>query len=296
MNFTVIPTVSAEHIAKNLSEKYGLKIMYPQKNKEGKRCFPDGEVYIRLPEAHLIEGRTVILHAGSPDPNGGLIELEMLLGILNQAGAGPLEVFFTYFPYAMQDHEFQTGELCAAEALVKKLANYYNVKKIYIIDAHFHGQSWEAKYPIKNIPTHNLLLAAVAKDYPEVVYLAPDQGSERRTKIKGLEKKRTDSYNVEMKTEADFGQKVAGRIVGVVDDLVETGGTMHKFYDTCIQAGASEVVALITHGVLVSGIERLKNKYKKLYLTNTINRKEANVDVTELVFRAVSAPLELPLP
>ena len=76
---------------------------------------------------------------------------------------------------------------------------------------------------------------------------------------------------------------VKGKNVGVVDDLVETGGTMCRAYDFCKDNGAKKVLALITHGVLPEGISRIKEKYDDLFLTNTINRPEANVDISGLV-------------
>ena len=90
----------------------------------------------------------------------------------------------------------------------------------------------------------------------------------------------------EKEREEDKAEEVLEKereIVAVIDDLVETGGTLERFAEKCKRACAKDVVALLTHGVLPIGIARTKKAYKKLYLTNTIKRKEANVDITPLL-------------
>jgi ribose-phosphate pyrophosphokinase len=289
MEINIIPTSQAEQIGKNLAKK-GLKVIFPEKNREGKRYFPDGEVYVKISKAEKLRGRTIVLHSGAPKPNDGLVELEMILEILRKSKAKPMELFFTYFPYGKQDNIFEKGETNAAENLVKKLVGYYGVAKIYIIDAHFWGREWVKKYPVINISAVDLLIQSALKDFPEAIFLPPDIGSARRTglKLKGLKKKRIDSYLVKIKSNKEFKRIVKGKVVGVIDDLVETGATLVPFYEECKKCRAKEVIALITHGVLTEGIERINSKYSKLYLTNTIDRKEANVDIANLIFETIT--------
>ena len=221
--------------------------------------------------------------AGIPNPNSGLVELEMLLEIVNNSPASSLEVFFSYFPYGMQDKIFQEGETKAAENLIKKLAEYYKAKKIYAIDAHFHGQDWINKYPFTNISAVDLLKKAAQKDYPDIVFMTPDTGGRRRTGLDGTKKKRLHSYHIEINHDETFENMVKGKTIGVVDDILETGGTLERFYDHCQECGAKNTLALITHGVLPAGMQKIRSKYTKLYLTNTIDRNEANVDVTDKI-------------
>jgi len=285
----IIATSQTEHIGKKLAKK-GLKVIFPEKNREGKRYFPDGEVYVKISKAEKLGGRTIVLHSGAPRPNDGLIELEMILEILEKSKAKPIELFFTYFPYGKQDNIFEKGETKAAENLIRKLVDYYDISKIYVIDAHFQGREWVKKYPMINVSAVDLLIQSALKDYPEAIFLPPDVGSERRTrlKLKGLKKKRIDSYLVKIKSDEEFKRIVKGKVVGVIDDMVETGATLVPFYEECKKCRAKEVIALITHGVLAEGIKRIKSKYSKLYLTNTIDRKEANVDITDLIFQTIA--------
>ena len=186
----------------------------------------------------------------------------------------------------MQDKSFRTGEANAAKNLIEKITSYYGIRKIYTIDAHFCGSAWEKIYPITNISASSSLIKAASLDYPDAVYLAPDIGSQRRTGLKGTEKIRKNSYLTEIHGNEDFRSTVKDKMVGVVDDLLETGGTLDSFYDESMKYGAKGVFALITHGVLPQGIERIQNKYAKLYMTNTIDRN-ANVDISDLILDTI---------
>jgi len=252
----IIPTSTAEHLVKKIGTKANnLKVIFPEKNKEGKRSFPDGELYLRISKAHRLKNkRVVVLHSGAPEPNEGLVELKIILQILKDNKVKP-EVFFSYFPYGMQDKVFEKGETNVAENLIKELVNYYKVKKIYIIDPHFGGRDWIKKYPIVNISAVPFLIRkAWQKNHENILFLSPDKGGKRRTGLSAIRKERLNSFKVKI-----FSSKVnfKGKIVGVVDDIVETGGTLLRFYDFAKKSGAKKVIALITHGALHSGISKI---------------------------------------
>ena len=100
--------------------------------------------------------------------------------------------------------------------------------------------------------------------------MSPDKGGKRRTGLSGVKKERLNSFKVRfLSPKINF----KGKTVGVVDDLIETGGTLLKFYDFAKKSGAKKVIALITHGVLPIGVSKIKKRYSKLYLTNTIEQK-----------------------
>lgn len=287
MKTFLIPTSQVYHFLKGVLRMVkDIKIIFPDLSRDRKRYFPDGEVYIGISEANKLRGeRVVVLHSGAPKPNEGLMELELILQILRDEKVKP-EVFFTYFPYAMQDKVFDRGETNVAENLIEKLINFYQVKKISIIDPHFGGRKWVKKYPIVNVSAAPLLMERVKKDLGEkALFLSPDKGGERRTRILGFNKKRLGSFNVEM-----FSPKMnlRGKTVAVVDDMIKTGGTLLKFFEIVKTKGAKKIIALITHGVIPTGIAKVKKNYSKLYLANTIKRKESNIDVAGLIAKNLS--------
>ena len=286
MKTFIISTSQVGYLAKRIKRKLkGFEIIFPAKNVGGKRYFPNGEVYIKISKPETLKNkRVIVLHSGAPKPNEGLIELELILQILRDNKLKP-EIFFTYFPYGMQDKVFEKGETNVAENLIKKLINYYKVKKIYLIDPHFGGRKWVEKYPIISISAVPILIEKAKDDFAEnILFLSPDIDGKRRTKISGLKKKRLNSFNVKI-----FSPKLnlKGKIVGVIDDMIKSGGTLLKFYEIAKKAKAKRVLTLVTHGVIPAGILKIKKKYSKLYLTNTIKQKESNVDVTDLILKTI---------
>ncbi|MBI2450179.1 MAG: ribose-phosphate pyrophosphokinase [Candidatus Nealsonbacteria bacterium] len=265
-------------MAKNLES---FELIFPEKNKEGKRFFPDGEVYMRLSGINSFKNRRIIvLHSGAPNPNNGLMELDLILQILKDHKIRP-ELFFTYFPYSRQDKVFQRGETNAAENLIKKAVKYYKVRKIYAIDPHFGKMPWLKKYPVISVSAAHLLMQKAREDFgQDILFLSPDRGGKRRTGISGLNKKRIDSFGVDFYPSQIIFR---GGVIGVIDDILATGGTLSKFYDYASASGASKVIALITHAPFKAGVKRVKNKFFKLYLTNTVKIKEANVDISRLI-------------
>lgn len=286
MKTFIILTSSVEHLAKFfLKGGKDFEIIFPGLNRGGKRYFPDGEVYIKISGINKFKnGRVIILHSGIPRPNEGLVELELILQILNDCRIKP-EVFFVYFPYGMQDEIFEKGETNIAENLIEKLVNYYKVKKIYVIDPHFGGRKWVKKYPIVSISAVPILIKKAKDDFAgNILFLSPDKGGQRRTKISGFKKERRNSFSVKI-----FSPKInlKKKIVAVIDDIIKSGDTLLKFYEFAKKEGAEKIIALVTHGVIPSGILKIKKKYSKLYLTNTIKQKESNIDIINLILNAI---------
>lgn len=283
---TIIPTLHAEHLARLMLVPKDSEIVFLEGNKEGKRFFPDGEIFVKLPKTKLHK-RVVVLHAGAPNPNAGIVELEMLLCVLQNLGYKNTEIFFSYFPYGMQDSPKHPEETNAAENLIKKLIGFYCIRQIYVLDAHFFGQPWVEKYPIKNISAASILKNAALNDYPSAVFLAPDQGSQRRMMLEGTTKRRINSFEIDIMNDENFIAAVKNQTVGVIDDLVETGGTAVKFAELCQTIGARDLIAIVTHGLLPSGVQRLKKAYSKTYLTNSIEHADANIDVSALILHEI---------
>ena len=296
---TLILTSTTEHLApkqnkfatgqaKNiLARTKDFEIVFPDLSRDGKRYFPDGEIYMKIFKANKLRNkRVIVLHSGAPEPNEGLIELELILQILRDNNVRP-EIFFSYFPYGMQDKVFEKGETNVAENLIEKLINYYKVKKIYVIDPHFGGRKWIKKYPLIDVSAIPILIEAAKGDFGEdILFLSPDIGGKRRTGVsEGMKKERLTSFKVKMVSpELNF----KGKVIGVIDDMIKTGGTLLKFQEIAKKSGAKKIIALVTHGVISSGVSKIKKKYSKLYLTNTIKQKEANVDITELILKNLS--------
>jgi len=262
----------------------------PGTNRDGKRYFPDGEIYVKLPEVKKMKGkRVIVVHSGLPRPNDGLIELELILEFLKEHKIKP-EVFFTYFPYGRQDEVFEEGETNAAKAIVQKLTDYYKVKKIYAIDCHFGKKNWVKKIPLlENVSAVPFLMEKARRDWgKDVLFLATDQGGQRRFGLPGFEKKRKNSFQVKVSLPESLAEKVKGKNVCLVDDLIGTGATLLKIEVLVKKYGAKNLLCLAVHCPLAKRIKKVKSKFDQIYLTNTINNPGiSQIDIAPLILKTI---------
>ena len=235
----------------------------------GKRVFPDGETFTRLPETD--DKKVLLVHSGQPEPDRGLSYLRTALRILKDQGK-KVSVLFTYFPYSLQDREFFPGTANIARELLKEMKEYYGVEKIAAIDPHFGGRDWIPDY-FRSVSVMDDML-----DGYNSVILAPDEGGGRRFGADFFEKRRTEE-GIELKGSFD----VSGKDVMVVDDLVESGTTLLKSYDRLKQMGAEEVSCCVVHGVREEGLERIQPVFRKVRLSNSIQNTFSSFPVEQYI-------------
>jgi len=300
MKTYLVLTSTAEHFAKKIKNG-NFEVILPDLNREKKRYFPDGEIYVRLSKVkEMKEKRVIVLHSGAPKPNEGLVEMELLLQILKDNDIRA-EIFFTYFPYGRQDNVFEEGETNVAENLIRKLVNYYKVKRIYIIEPHFAERDWVKNYPLVNISATPILMAKAKQDFGKnILFLATDQGGQRRFKVEGFNKIRKNSYQIELELSKklinsinpvrdNISNGVKRKTVGLIDDLIGTGGTLLKAGGLVKKYRAKKIVCLLTHALLKEGVEKIRKKFTRVYLTNTINQPNIpQIDISQLILKAIS--------
>ena len=274
----LIPTTNAYHLAQQFEND--CDVVYMQPNKDNNRLFPDGELFIHVPAGLDYSQRVVVLHAGSPNPNRSLVELLLLLSVLKKNFQN-IEVCFTYFAYSQQDKASDEGECVAAKDIMDILVEYMNVKKIYLADVHFFAKDWLNDYPIVHIPVFTLLQKEVNEKYKDVIYISPDQGGFKRTGIRGFEKIRHDTYTTSLNNNenSDFKDKV----VVVVDDLIETGGTLTMVAGQLRDGGAKKIIAAVSHVVLLKGYERILKIYDEVYTSNSIPHNFESVSIASRI-------------
>jgi ribose-phosphate pyrophosphokinase len=278
----------AEHIGKELKkEPYNLDVLFSQNNNDKKRDFPDKEMYIRYDG--LEDERTVILTSGQPKPDESIVELMGMVNAVEQT-TKDIEIFFLYFPYAMQDKHFKQGE----PNMARTIADMFRGYKMHTVDLHFAYGKWYDFYNFNNVSAAPEIINYVCEkknvDPEDLRIMGPDLGSQTRFNIDGMSKKRINSHDIEQETSEELADKINGHPVLVLDDLIETGGTMCGARKKCFDMGAIAVYAGATSGVLMQGIHRVRNHYKKdLFLTNTVNRHQySKIDITPLVYKTIA--------
>ncbi len=261
--------------------------------------FPDGEIYVRIPEE--VEGqKVVVVQSTCYPPNRNYMELFLLLDAAKDLGAEEVSAVVPYFGYARQDKRFEEGEAVSLNTIAK-LIESSGADEIYVLD--FHPQPIEESPEVFDIPARNLtaapLLAKYVSDHyslKEPVVLGPDKGAEGWAERAGesigadwdfMTKKRLGPEDVEI---TPHELDVSGGDVIVVDDIISTGGTMREAIGILKDQGARDIYVTCTHPVLVGdALERLKETdVEEIIGTDTIEKDVSKVSVAPVVAEALS--------
>ena len=247
------------------------------------RRFADMEVFVEIQEN--VRGQDVyVIQSTSFPANDHLMELLIITDALRRASARRITAVLPYFGYARQDRKAGPRTPISAK-LVANLITEAGADRVLTIDLHA-GQI----QGFFDIPTDNLFAAPVlVRDVKErlelsnLMVVSPDVGGVVRARA--LAKRIDAPLAIVDKRRERAGESevmniigdVTGRTCVLVDDIVDSGGTLCNAADALLAAGAREVHAYITHGVLSGGaVARIAaSKLKTLVLTDSIQPTEA---------------------
>src|SRR6204780_1771883 len=242
------------------------------------RRFADMEVFVEIQEN--VRGADVfVLQSTSFPANDHLMELLIIIVALRRASARRITAVMPYFGYARQDRKPGPRTPISAK-LVANLITRAGVDRVLTLDLHA-GQI----QGFFDIPTDNLFAAPVIVrdirqrfDLGKVIVVSPDVGGVVRAR--GLAKRINAPLAIVDKRRERPGEsevanvigEVAGGICILVDDIVDSGGTLVNAADALLEKGASEVYGYITHGVLSGGaVARVNSSnLKELVITDSI--------------------------
>src|ERR1700729_611396 len=247
------------------------------------RRFADMEIFVEIQEN--VRGSDVfIIQSTSFPANDHLMELLIITDALRRASARRITAVIPYFGYARQDRKVGPRTPISAK-LVANLITNAGVDRVLTLDLHA-GQI----QGFFDIPTDNLFAAPVIMrdikdrfDTKKVIVVSPDVGGVVRARALAkridaplaiIDKRRENPGESEV---ANVIGNVEGGICILVDDIVDSGGTLVNAADALLEKGAKEVYAYITHGVLSGGaVSRLGNsRLKELVITDSIQPTEA---------------------
>ncbi len=269
----IIPTSHANHLAQDLEKHYDVEVLKPEI-----RQFPDSETYVRVPEVKNRD--VVVLCSDKNDADRTISEVHGITCGLKYGKAKSKKFFGAYFPYGRPDKKFKRGEANRAKEECEYVSRYYD--QTWLLDYH-SNHKFVSKLGILRTSAVGLLKEKAEKEYEIDIYITPDTGAQERTGILGDKKKRLGDRKI-VTTEAVITRgMVENKTVGIVDDLVSTGGTLCKKCEEMCEMGVDKVLALETHGVLHEGIIKIGETFDKLFLTDSIDRKEANVHIHPLI-------------
>jgi ribose-phosphate pyrophosphokinase len=245
--------------------------------------FADREIFVELHDN--VRGEDVfVLQSTSHPANDNLMELLILIDALKRASARRITAVMPYFGYARQDRKPGPRTPISAK-LVANIIERAGASRVLTLDLHA-GQI----QGFFDIPTDNLFAAPVMvrdikdrHDLSDIMIVSPDVGGVVRARalakrinapIAICDKQRRRAGEIESMT-------VIGDVEGhrciLVDDIIDSGGTLCNAADVLMKAGAKEVMAYITHGVLSgSAVERIEgSRIKSLVITDSIEPTEA---------------------
>ena len=265
-----------------LSEAIGAYLQTPLAKADVRR-FADMEIFVEIKEN--VRGADVfVLQSTSFPANDHLMELLIIMDALKRSSARRITAVIPYFGYARQDRR-ASGRTPISAKLVANLVTNSGADRVLTVDLHA-GQI----QGFFDIPTDNLFASPVmVRDIKEkfrgsdVTVVSPDVGGVVRAR--GLAKRINAPLAIIDKRRERAGEsevmnvigEVAGTTCILIDDIVDSGGTLVNAADALLAQGATDVYAYITHGVLSGGaVARITaSRLKELVITDSIQPTEA---------------------
>jgi len=266
-------------LAKEIAEHIGV----PLGNAQAVR-FSDGECQIKLNES--VRGCDVfVIQPTSAPVNEHLMELLVMVDALKRASAKSINVVIPYYGYARQDRKARARDPITAK-LVANLIETAGAQRVITMD--LHATQIQGFF---DIPVDHLLgVPILAKHFSEkglkdIVVVSPDHGGVTRARklaerleapIAIIDKRRPEPNVAEV---MNIVGNIEGRTAIIIDDIIDTAGTITLAANALVEAGARDVYACCTHPVLSGpAIERIANsKIHELIVTNSIPLTEEQI-------------------
>ncbi|QPA33319.1 ribose-phosphate diphosphokinase [Thermaerobacillus caldiproteolyticus] len=239
--------------------------------------FSDGEIQINIEES-IRGGDVFVIQSTSAPVNEHLMELLIMIDALKRASAKTINIVMPYYGYARQDRKARSREPITAK-LVANLLETAGASRVITLD--LHAPQIQGFF---DIPIDHLMGVPILADYfrsknlNDIVIVSPDHGGVTRARrladrlkapIAIIDKRRPKPNVAEV---MNIVGQVEGKTAILIDDIIDTAGTITLAANALIENGATEVYACCTHPVLSGpAIERIENsKIKELVVTNSI--------------------------
>lgn len=260
----------AEAIAEHLKTRLGHGVV-------GR--FSDGEVMVEIDEH--VRGKDVFIVQPTCAPtNDNLMELLLVADALRRSSASRITAVVPYFGYARQDRRPRSQRVAISAKLVADMIQAAGVNRVLTVDLHADQIQGFFNIPVDNVYASPVLLGDIWRQlYPNKIVVSPDVGGVVRARAIA---KRLDDADLAIidKRRPRANEAKVMNIIGdvrnktaiIVDDIVDTAGTLCEAAKALKSNGAAKVVAYITHPILSgSAIERISNSHlDELVVTDTI--------------------------
>ena len=273
----ILSGTSNQKLSKDISKQLKLKLV----NTNIKR-FADGEIYIEINEN--IRGNSVFVVQSTSNPaNDNLMELLLVIDALKRSSAKNITAVIPYYGYARQDRKVAPRTSISAKVVANLLTNA-GASRVVTVDLHAGQIQGFFDMPVDNLFTTPLFAKYIKKKLKnkKLICVSPDVGGVQRTR--GLATRIKADLAIIDKRRPRAGQSKVMNIIGnvkdktciIVDDIIDSGGTIVNAVEALKKAGAIEVFVFITHAVLSgTAVDKIKkSKIKKLIITDTIDNSK----------------------
>ena len=261
------------------------------------RKFADGEIYIEINEN--IRGNSIfIIQSVSSPANDNLMELLLSIDALKRSSAKNITAVIPYFGYARQDRKVVPRTSISAK-LVSNLITKAGADRVVTVDLHAGQIQGFFDIPVDNLFATPICARHVRKKIKskKIICVAPDVGGTERARALG--KLLNVGLAIVDKRRPKPGQSQVMNVIGdvkdqtciIVDDIIDSGGTIINSAKALKARGAKEVYVYITHGVLSGdAVKKIKNSViKNLVITDTIDNMEKTKNVKNIEVLPISA-------
>ncbi|HYA34116.1 MAG TPA: ribose-phosphate pyrophosphokinase [Candidatus Binataceae bacterium] len=273
-------------LAREVSEHLGVALGQAEVGR-----FPDGEVMVEVRE-NVRGGDCFVIQSTCTPPNENLMELLLVMDALRRASAKRITAVVPYFGYARQDRKVAPRVPISAK-LVADLITTAGAERVLTVDLHAGQIQGFFNIPVDNLYAMPVLIQHLKKrvEGQRVSVVSPDAGGVERARafarrlnadLAIIDKRRKRASEV---AEMRLVGEVKDTVAVLVDDMIDTAGTIAEAARVVSQAGASEVIACATHPILSDpACDRLaKSAIKELITTNTIPlRAKAQAELDKL--------------
>jgi len=240
--------------------------------------FSDGEIQVEIKEN--VRGKDVfVLQSTCAPTNDTLMELMIMTDALRRASAGRITAAIPYFGYARQDRRPRSARVAISAKVVANMLQIAGVNRIITMDLHADQIQGFFDIPVDNIYATPVLLEDLRKrNYENLMVVSPDIGGVVRaralakqlnTELAIIDKRRPKANESEV---MNIIGDVEGRNCVIMDDMVDTAGTLCKAAEVLKERGALRVFAYATHAVLSggAGARITASELDELVITDTI--------------------------
>lgn len=252
--------------------------------------FVDGEIFLKILE-NVRGTDAFVIQPTCPPVNDNIMELLLIIDALKRASASRITAVIPYYGYARQDRKTEPRVPISAK-VIANILTVAGASRVLVIDLHV-GQI----QGFFDIPVDHLFAAPLMIDYikrkrlSDLVILSPDTGGVERARafakrleasLAIIDKRRPERNVTEL---MHIVGDIKGKNVVIVDDMIDTGGTIIQAAEAIKKDGAKDVYVCSTHGVFSKDSRNIlqKSVLKEIIVTNTIPQKESGYNKIQVL-------------